>query len=200
MTAAAAPPRPPSPARAKAAATAPKPAAAASTTAAVTAAAAPASPAQPPPSMTTAAPSPPAQPLLDRDGLQACVEAFVKDSIKRDGERLAYDPASASAWAAALARDLRGAVRAFLMSKNAAAASSSSHRYKVLAHVSVTQRVGQGLARSAGCLWAGGNGSGGMGRGAGAAPSIPSTDGCGWAAAENDEVGVVAEAYVLYVV
>ena len=112
-------------------------------------------------------------------------------------------------------RALRAAVRSFL----AAAApgggpmAAAAARYKVVAHVTLAQRVGQGLARSAGCLWAaagggggragvgvgGGGGGGGAGRGGPPPSLLLHTDGCGVATAENDAVGVVAHAFVLYV-
>ena len=107
-------------------------------------------------------------------------------------QRLRYDSATASSWAATLACELREAVRGFL-------GCPAASRYRVIALVSVTQRVGQGLARSAGCLWAAGRGSegGGVGRPGGAVHN--NTDACGWAMVGNNEVGVVAEAFLLYV-
>ena len=134
---------------------------------------------------------------LDRPGLQDLVQAFLSRAVSRGGSSakqggggLVYDPARASAWAAALAGEQRDEVRTFL--------GGPSSRHKVIAHVSVTQRAGQGTARSAGCLWAAGGG--GLSGGATAASAAtPDTDGCGWATAENDAVGVVAEVYALYV-
>jgi len=200
--------RPASPTRLKAATATSGPAPHASPTpkaaAAAAAVALTASAAAPPPASASPAQLTPPAPALDQSGLQACVQAFVDGKVGRAAAgappRLSYDPATASSWAATLAGEARAAVRAFL-AKSAPTAAAVC-RYKVVAQVSIAQRVGQGAARSAGCLWAagGGGGSGSEGRagGVGAAPP-PSTDGCGWAVAENDEVGVVVEAYALYV-
>lgn len=119
-------------------------------------------------------------PVLDRPRLQALVEAFLARVVAKAG--LAYHPARAAATAAALAGELRDEVRAFL---------GPQSRHKIVAHVSVTERKGQGVARAAGCLWAAGGGGNGT--------ASADTDGCGWAAAENDAVGLVAEVYCLYV-
>jgi hypothetical protein len=158
------------------------------------------------PTVKDKAPTGPSAAALDRPGLQALVQAFLSRAVSRGGGSsakqggggggggLVYEPARASAWAASLAGELRDEVRAFLGGPTA--------RHKVIAHVSVTQRAGQGTARSAGCLWAaggGGNVSGGGVASASASAATPDTDGCGWATAENDEVGVVAEVYALYV-
>ena len=91
-----------------------------------------------------------------------------------------------------MAGDLRDEVRAFLGPRS---------RHKIIAHVIVTQRVGQALARSAGCLWAAGGGSGGGDGGApgGSGIAANDTDGSAWATAENDQVGVLAEVFALYV-
>lgn len=150
------------------------------------------------PQPATVAPST-ARPVLDQDGLQKLTEDFVSRRIARGGgggdkkEGLSYQPAAASAWAAALAGALRDEARAFL--------GGAQSRHKVVAHVIVTQRVGQGLARSAGCLWAAGGGGTGSSASAsaGGPPPQADMDGCGWATAENDQVGVLAEVYALYV-
>lgn len=142
----------------------------------------------------TPPPPPAATSPLDRDGLQACVADFVAHRVAngKGKQRLRYDSATASSWAVTLAGELREVVRGFL-------GCPAASRYRVIALVSVTQRVGQGLARSAGCLWAAGRKSEGEGVGQPGRAVNNNTDACGWAMVENDEVGVVAEAFALYV-